>query len=124
MFQYGIYSDPIFSEVGDYPEVVKETVAKKSKQQGFHVSRLELLTKAEVKYIRNTSDFFGLSYYTRVRIYKNPLEEKTNLDKPQLDFKVKVPSFFDDMNYYVASRDPTWKTTEISRIMVKTFVLF
>ncbi|XP_044731160.1 myrosinase 1-like [Chrysoperla carnea] len=111
----GIYWDPIFSQHGDYPEIFKEKVSKKSKEQGFHKSRLTLFTKDEVEYIRNTSDFFGLNYYTPNRIYRN--QKDANITVGDIKFNIKIPSFLDDINYYFAPPDPNWEPTENPRIM-------
>ncbi|XP_044741915.1 myrosinase 1-like [Chrysoperla carnea] len=108
---HGIFLDPIFSEHGDYPEIFKETVARKSKKQGFHKSRLILFTKDEVKYIQNTSDFLGLNYYSPQRIYKN-LKDANNTLIGGARFSIKIPSFYDDLNYYMAPPDPNWVATE------------
>lgn len=44
--------------------MLKDLVAKRSKEQGYPFSRLPAFTEAEVKYIRGTYDFFGLNHYT------------------------------------------------------------
>lgn len=95
-------------------------MAKKSKEQGFHTSRLKLFTKDEIKYIHNTSDFFGFNYYTPFRIVKNSPENSDIIENP--DFK--VPSFFDDINYYSGPADPNWVPTEFFRVQVRIFFSF
>jgi hypothetical protein len=51
-FQMGLYANPIFSEEGDYPEVVKDRVYANSQAEGFMRSRLPTFTDDEVNYIR------------------------------------------------------------------------
>ncbi|CAG9836031.1 unnamed protein product [Diabrotica balteata] len=61
-FTYGIYANPIF--YGDYPDVVKSSVARRSKSQGFPNSRLPEFTTEEKNTIRGTIDFLGLNQYS------------------------------------------------------------
>ncbi|XP_061385074.1 myrosinase 1-like [Danaus plexippus] len=60
----GLYSHPIYSKKGGWPEQIERLIAEKSKQQGFSKSRLPEFTKEEKKLVRGTYDFFGLNYYT------------------------------------------------------------
>ncbi|CAG9794703.1 unnamed protein product [Diatraea saccharalis] len=46
-FTIGLYMNPIWSKEGDYPKVVKDLIAKKSKEQGFTKSRLPELSTEE-----------------------------------------------------------------------------
>lgn len=52
--QLGYWSHPIFSREGDYPDVVKKVVDRRSKMEGRPRSRLVPFTKEEVEYIRGT----------------------------------------------------------------------
>jgi lactase-phlorizin hydrolase len=53
---------PIYSDNGDYPPVMKEFMAKKSKEEGYSRSRLPSFTKEETEMVkgefqsRETSD--------------------------------------------------------------------
>ena len=51
-FRCGWAFHPIFSEEGDYPKILKERVAEKSKIQGYPRSRLPEFSPAWIKYIR------------------------------------------------------------------------
>ncbi|XP_012287125.1 myrosinase 1 [Orussus abietinus] len=63
-FKNGWQMDPIFSEHGDYPRLMRELVADKSKAGGFPRSRLPEFSREWVDYIRGSSDFLGVNYYT------------------------------------------------------------
>ena len=43
---------PIYSATGDYPPVMKEWVAKKSKEEGYSRSRLPSFTKEEIEMVK------------------------------------------------------------------------
>lgn len=60
----GLYANPILSETGGYPEVVKEYVDRNSVAENRKVSRLPLFSTAEIEYVKGTADFVGLNYYT------------------------------------------------------------
>lgn len=62
---------PIYSTTGDYPPIMKEWVAKKSKEEGYLRSRLPSFTKEEVKMVRGTWDFLGLNHYTTFFTYES-----------------------------------------------------
>ncbi|XP_018320797.1 cytosolic beta-glucosidase-like [Agrilus planipennis] len=63
-FSVGLYANPIFSFDGDYPKIVKTAVASRSALEGFPYSRLPELTDEEKKYIKGSSDFLGINYYS------------------------------------------------------------
>jgi hypothetical protein len=50
--QLGWFANPIFSEEGDYPAIMKERIAENSYQEGYRKSRLPEFSKEEIKYIR------------------------------------------------------------------------
>ncbi|XP_018320177.1 myrosinase 1-like [Agrilus planipennis] len=72
-FKIGMYSNPIFSTNGDYPQVMKENIGSRSAAQGFSRSRLPQFTSDEIEYIRGTYDFFGLNHYTTKMINNVPV---------------------------------------------------
>jgi len=55
---------PIYSATGDYPPVMKEWLAKKSKEEGYSRSRLPSFTKEEIEMVKGTWDFLGINHYT------------------------------------------------------------
>ncbi|CAG9794817.1 unnamed protein product [Diatraea saccharalis] len=63
-FEVGMYSHPIFSEKGGFPERVIKLVGEKSKQQGYPESRLPEFTKEETEFVKGTSDFYGFNHYS------------------------------------------------------------
>jgi hypothetical protein len=52
LFQVGWLLHPIYSDAGDYPPVMKEWFAKKSKEEGYSRSRLPSFTKEEIEMVR------------------------------------------------------------------------
>ncbi|XP_018320179.1 cytosolic beta-glucosidase-like [Agrilus planipennis] len=103
-FKVGMYTNPIFSTNGDYPQLVKDLVAKKSALEGFSKSRLPEFTSGEIEYIKGTSDFFGLNHYT-TRLTKN---------SPATDGEI---SFHNDMEADV-SYDPSWPMDPANRFAI------
>lgn len=69
--KFGWFAHPIFSKEGDYPQVMKDTIAEKSAQQGFLRSRLPELGKYWVDLIRGTADFIAVNTYTTFVVSPN-----------------------------------------------------
>ncbi|CAH1996365.1 unnamed protein product [Acanthoscelides obtectus] len=61
--EFGWWANPIFSNTGDYPEVMKQRVDERSRLENFTISRLPALTTDEIKMIKGTADFLGLNHY-------------------------------------------------------------
>ncbi|XP_071610237.1 lactase-like protein isoform X3 [Heliangelus exortis] len=61
-FHLGWFANPIYR--GDYPEVMKNYVGRKSTQQGLGTSRLPTFSVQEKTYIKGTSDFLGIGHFT------------------------------------------------------------
>lgn len=95
-FSTGWMLHPIYSEKGDYPEIMKNLIAEKSKKQGFPRSRLPELGSFWVDYISGTSDFLAVNHYTSVVSERGDDEME--------------PSYFNDQGL-IHSQDPTWRTT-------------
>ncbi|XP_071752542.1 lactase-like protein isoform X3 [Centroberyx gerrardi] len=61
-FYLGWFATPIFH--GDYPQVMKDFIGKKSGQQGLGTSRLPTFSSQEKSYIKGTCDFLGIGHFT------------------------------------------------------------
>ncbi|KAK3084655.1 hypothetical protein FSP39_017015 [Pinctada imbricata] len=92
-FFLGIFANPIFLD-GDYPQVVKDTVAAKSTRQGLSQSRLPTFTPDEIAKNKGSSDFFGLNHYTS-RLVSNR------------EGVASTPNIFDDIGT-VEEVDDSW----------------
>ncbi|RVE71779.1 hypothetical protein OJAV_G00055310 [Oryzias javanicus] len=69
-FCLGWFATPIFH--GDYPQVMKDFVGRKSAQQGLGTSRLPSFSPQEKSYIKGTCDFLGIGHFTtRYITHKN-----------------------------------------------------
>ncbi|KAK3789616.1 hypothetical protein RRG08_050060 [Elysia crispata] len=62
-FYGGWFGHPIFVD-GDYPPVMKQRVADRSREQNLKESRLPSFTQAEKKLIKGTADFLGSNFYS------------------------------------------------------------
>ncbi|XP_010361908.1 lactase-like protein [Rhinopithecus roxellana] len=71
-FCLGWFANPIYA--GDYPQVMKDYIGRKSAEQGLEMSRLPVFSLQEKSYIKGTSDFLGLGHFTTRYIMerKNP----------------------------------------------------
>ncbi|XP_046719853.1 lactase-like b [Silurus meridionalis] len=61
-FYLGWFATPIFH--GDYPEVMKDFIGRKSSQQAMGTSRLPSFSSQEKGYIKGTCDFLGVGHFT------------------------------------------------------------
>ncbi|CAF4869183.1 unnamed protein product [Pieris macdunnoughi] len=102
-FDWGQYTNPIYSKDGDFPIEMKRNIAAKSAEQGFKRSRLPELTAAEVMTIRGSADFLALNTYSSKLVYRDA----------SVDGMYAVPSYMDDMGT-VFIKDPTWPQAESS----------
>ncbi|VEN53432.1 unnamed protein product [Callosobruchus maculatus] len=59
---WGIYINPLIN--GDHSSIVKEQIARRSKQQGFEKSRLPEFTEEEQTYLKGALDVIGINHYT------------------------------------------------------------
>ncbi|XP_071507382.1 lactase/phlorizin hydrolase-like [Diadema antillarum] len=96
-FNLGWHAHPIFIN-GDYPEVMKVKIGRKSAAQGYNQSRLPVFTEDEKARIKGTSDFFGLNHYTT----NYAVDGGENLNC--------TPSYWTDSDV-IQSQDPTWPST-------------
>ncbi|XP_076748902.1 myrosinase 1 isoform X1 [Xylocopa sonorina] len=93
-FYIGWSMHPIYSKDGDYPPLMKEMIANKSREQGYARSRLPGFDEQWIKYIRGTSDFMAVNHYSSklVKMGTTGLVPSIENDQGVKDFV-----------------DPTWK---------------
>ncbi|KAG6441916.1 myrosinase 1 [Manduca sexta] len=104
-FRFGWFSHPILSKEGDYPRVMRESIDRNSKRQGFFRSRLPSFTPEEVDMIKNSYHFLGLNHYTTYLVSKGSGKISTK------------PSFDDDMGVKI-SQNPSWPKTNSTWLRV------
>ncbi|XP_076848456.1 lactase-like protein isoform X2 [Brachyhypopomus gauderio] len=76
-FYMGWFATPIFH--GDYPQIMKDYIGRKSSQQGLATSRLPTFSAQEKSYIKGTCDFLGVEHFTtRYITQKTSLSGRTN----------------------------------------------
>ncbi|XP_057661414.1 myrosinase 1-like isoform X1 [Diorhabda carinulata] len=61
-FTFGIFATPLY--MGDYPDIVKENVERRSLAQGYLRSRLPEFTEEEKIKLKGTVDLLGVNTYT------------------------------------------------------------
>jgi len=64
-FQLGWLLHPIYSATGDYPPVMKEWLAKKSKDEGYNRSRMPRFTKEEIEMVKGEFQLTATSDVTK-----------------------------------------------------------
>ncbi|XP_060595948.1 lactase/phlorizin hydrolase-like [Ruditapes philippinarum] len=64
-FHLGWFAHPIYVN-GDYPEIMKEQIDRRSKVEGLNESRLPPFSEEEKRLVNGSFDFFGLNHYTSV----------------------------------------------------------
>ncbi|KAF7284532.1 hypothetical protein GWI33_022118 [Rhynchophorus ferrugineus] len=83
-FVLGIYANPIFR--GNWPQIVIDNIATRSKLEGFARSRLPQFTQEEIDFINGTADFFGLNTYgTGLITLQNKVDEDIGTPSYSLD---------------------------------------
>ncbi|CAH2059140.1 unnamed protein product, partial [Iphiclides podalirius] len=85
--EWGLYTEPIFSEEGGFPKDLKKLVDQKSAEQGYSRSRMPEFTEEERDFVKGSSDFFGINHYTAKLI-----SATENLQEHP------VPSVYNDIN--------------------------
>jgi beta-glucosidase/6-phospho-beta-glucosidase/beta-galactosidase len=97
-FDYGWYANAIYHPDGNYPQVMIDRIAERSKKEGFSKSRLPEFTPEEIEYIKGTFDFLCLNTYT------------TNLVQWTEDAEIGFPSWEADASV-VAYQDASWNSS-------------
>ncbi|XP_035865347.1 lactase-like protein isoform X2 [Phyllostomus discolor] len=95
-FCLGWFANPIYA--GDYPQVMKERIGRKSAEQGLDMSRLPVFSLQEKSYIKGTSDFLGLGHFTTRYITERNYPARQG------------PSYRNDRDL-VELADPNWPDT-------------
>ncbi|XP_026331740.1 myrosinase 1-like, partial [Hyposmocoma kahamanoa] len=102
-FHIAHYMHPIFSEEGNYPQIMIDRIAAASVRQGLNVSRLRPFSNEQIKYLKGSADFLGLNHYHSSYVYRNPSVEGLYL----------VPSIGDDLAVGTFM-DPSWPHFEMT----------
>lgn len=119
-FEFGIYANPIINY--DWPKIVKDRIAERSKLEGFPNSRLPQFTLAEKIRIRGTYDYLGLNHYSTwyvESIPEHPIDNSPDWEKDM------GTNRFQDSNWEESGADwnkiVPWGLTEILRWIKKTY---
>ncbi|KAJ2948663.1 hypothetical protein O0L34_g7918 [Tuta absoluta] len=96
-FHVDHFIHPIWSENGNYPQIMIDRVAASSAAQGLNSSRLRPFTEEQVAYMKGAADFLGVNHYTSTYVYRNESVVGT----------FEVPSMNDDANVGTYA-DPSW----------------
>nr|CAI5861045.1 unnamed protein product [Callosobruchus analis] len=99
-FEYGLYAHPIFR--GNWPQVVIDRVALRSKLEGYPQSRLPELTAEEQHFIKDTYDYLTINHYAALMAKDIP--EPSVDGGPDMEKDSKVSLF----------ANPAWKKTEFA----------
>ncbi|KAG8247901.1 hypothetical protein J6590_051201 [Homalodisca vitripennis] len=89
-FHLGMYTQPIYSRVGDYPKVVRERVDHNSKLEGRNTSRLPSFTAQEIEDLKGSADFFGLNHYFSYHVTSGDQEPDPSINR---DAGITLPEF-------------------------------
>ncbi|KAG5872239.1 hypothetical protein JTB14_026481 [Gonioctena quinquepunctata] len=107
-FEYGWFANPVY--YGDYPEIMKTRIARRSQGEGRSQSRLPEFTEEEKVMMKGTIDFFSVNTYTGSLI--------KHMEDPQIS---NPPSRWQDMG--VQEYQPSeWETSTLDYLKVKTFL--
>lgn len=101
-YRLGWFAHPLFGKDGDYPKVMIDEIGAKSRLEGRAVSRLPQMNDEVKTFLRGSSDFFGLNYYTSRLL---DVERKQNL--------TGSPAWYKDSRNRIFV-DPSWKQAKSS----------
>jgi beta-glucosidase/6-phospho-beta-glucosidase/beta-galactosidase len=105
-FQFGLFANPIINF--DFPKVVVDRVAERSKLEDFPRSRLPQFTFAEKLNVKGTYDFLGLNHYTTWLVSD---DEEPSLDQSGFYIDTKV----------ARQQDPAWEKTAVDDNRVQMY---
>lgn len=95
-WEFDWLAHPIFSENGDYPEIMKKRVLENSLKEGLRHSRLPEFTQQEIAMIQGSADFLGINTYSTNLITRGESGPS--------------PSWTRDQNIII-ERDASWPTS-------------
>ncbi|BFZ09251.1 hypothetical protein BsWGS_12290 [Bradybaena similaris] len=105
-FTFGWFANSIFSESGDYPEVMKQLIGDKSRRQGFAASRLPEFTDSEKTLNKGAADFLGLNHYTTRLVSHRPDPDSSPSHELDLDVAFTTDPCWPDMIAYWLKMNP------------------
>lgn len=97
-YRLGWYAQPIFGKDGGYPQIMIDEIGNRSENEGRNCSRLPTLEGDLKRFVKGTSDFFGLNYYT---------SRLLSVENRKLDPNESPAWYKDSKN--IISVDPKWK---------------
>lgn len=97
-YRLGWFAHPIFSKEGGYPKVMVDEIQERSRLEGRPFSRLPDMDESTKSFVRGSSDFFGLNYYT---------SRLLEVDRSEHD-PSESPSWYKDSRNLIDVL-PTWK---------------
>ncbi|XP_050306292.1 lactase/phlorizin hydrolase-like [Anthonomus grandis grandis] len=92
-FNVGLYANAIYKE--NWPQVVIDRIANRSKLEGYSFSRLPEFTKEEIDYFKGTYDYFALNMYT------------SSIIEYADEWDIQKPTYWLDIGT-IGSVDPSW----------------
>uniref|UniRef100_A0A7E4W8J6 Beta-glucosidase n=1 Tax=Panagrellus redivivus TaxID=6233 RepID=A0A7E4W8J6_PANRE len=76
-FKWNMFLHPIFSETGDWPDSLKQRLAKLSKLEGRGKSRLPEFTLDEIEGLKGSAQFIGVNFYS-AKVVSSIIGQETN----------------------------------------------
>lgn len=106
--QFGWFADPIFSQEGGYPTVMREHIDNDSIREGLRRSRLPVLSDYWIEQIRGSADFLGLNYYTsrHVELLKKPTGTNPSYVRDTMLNETVKPEWKQSKTEYIYSVPP------------------
>jgi beta-glucosidase/6-phospho-beta-glucosidase/beta-galactosidase len=95
-FNVGLYANAIY--LGNWPQIVIDRIANRSKLEGYPFSRLPEFTPEEIEFINGTHDYFSLNMYT------------SSIIEYADEWAIGTPTIWLDTGV-ISSVDPSWPTS-------------